>query len=73
MHGARPGKPYPVFIAGIKYRSVLRAAETIGLSQVWLQKSIDASGGGPVVIKRQMVVSGAWVRRRVDMLLEGEN
>jgi hypothetical protein len=73
MDGARPGKPYPVFIAGIKYRSVLRAAETVGLSQVWLQKSIDASGGKPVVVRRQMVVSEAWVRRRVGILLEAEN
>jgi hypothetical protein len=70
MRGARPGSPYPIFIAGIKYRSVLSAAEQVGLSQVWLQKSIDSSGGGPVIVKRQMVVPEAWVRGRINALME---
>ena len=70
MRGAKPGSPYPIFIAGIKYRSVLSAAETVGLSQVWLQKSLESSGGGPVIVRRQMVVPASWVRGRVDALTE---
>jgi hypothetical protein len=73
MRGARPGSPYPIFIAGIKYRSVLKAAETLGITQPWLQRSLDASGGWPVIVKRQMVVPEAWVRRRVDALREAVN
>jgi hypothetical protein len=63
---AIPGSPCPVFVAGIKYRSVSTAAIECGISQVWLNNSIKKNNGAPVVIKNQMVVTWSWARGRME-------
>jgi hypothetical protein len=61
-----PGSSCPVFVAGIKYRSVSMAAIECGISQVWLNNSIKKNNGAPVVVKNQMVVTWSWVRGRIE-------
>jgi hypothetical protein len=59
------GAQCPVFVAGIKYKSIFKASLETEISTVWLTKSIQKSGGGPVVVKKQMVVTDFWVRHRI--------
>jgi hypothetical protein len=40
------------------------------ISGVWIWKMLKASGGFPVVIKRQMVTTERWVKYRVHNLQE---
>jgi hypothetical protein len=62
---ATPGSRCPVFVAGIKYRSIFEAALETETSQLWLTKSIRRGNGAPVVVKKQMVVTEFWVRERI--------
>ena len=59
---ATSGSPYPVFIAGIKYRSILEAAEITGISWRWLYVSVEKNNGAPVVVRDKFIVSDFWVR-----------
>jgi hypothetical protein len=61
----KTGRPFPVFIAGIHYRSVFEASIETGISGVWILKSLKSSGGFPVVIRRLMVVAEHWVNKTV--------
>jgi hypothetical protein len=61
---AVPGSPRPVFVAGVRYRSIFEAAWETGISQVWLNNSIKKSDGAPVVVKNQCVVTEFWARAR---------
>ena len=38
------------------------------ISGVWMWKMLKASGDFPVVIKRQMVATERWVKRRIKTL-----
>lgn len=67
---ANTGTPQPVFIAGIRYKSIFEAMIETDISGVWMWKMLKASGGFPVVIKRQMVATERWVKRRVHNLRE---
>ena len=58
------GRPLPVFIAGIRYRSIFEAANETQLSFRWLYKSIEKNHGAPAVIKSQFIVADFWVRER---------
>jgi hypothetical protein len=60
-----PGRRSPVFIAGIEYGSIYRAARETGISAVWLIKSIKINNGAPVVVKNQMAVTRFWIRERI--------
>jgi hypothetical protein len=62
---AIPGSPCPVFVGGIEYGSIYGAALETEISAVWLTKSIKKSSGAPVVVKKQMVVTSAWVCGRM--------
>jgi hypothetical protein len=66
-----PGSPYPVFVAGIRYRSVFEASIETDISGVWIWKTLKASDGFPVLIKRQMVATEQWVHGRVKALKGG--
>ena len=59
------GSACPVFIGGIKYRSIFEAALETEMSAVWLNNSIKKNGGAPVIVKKQMVVTDFWVRQRI--------
>jgi hypothetical protein len=65
------GSPQPLFIAGIRYKSIFEAAIETNISSVWIFKMLKASGGFPVLIKRRMVATERWVRGRVKALKEG--
>jgi hypothetical protein len=62
---ATPGSRCPVFVAGIKYRSIFEAALQTEISQFWLTKSIKRNNGAPGVVKNQMVITEFWVMERV--------
>jgi hypothetical protein len=63
---AMPGSPCPVFVAGIKYKSVSKAAIECEISQVWLANSIKKNDGAPIIVKNQFIVTDFWVRARID-------
>jgi hypothetical protein len=63
---AIPGSPCPVFVSGIEYKSIYRAALETRISAIWLTNSIKKNNGAPVVIKNQMVVTRSWVSGRID-------
>jgi hypothetical protein len=66
--GEMAGRPFPVFIAGIRYRSVFAASVEAGISEVWILKTLKSSGGFPVVIKRLMVATEKWARERAALI-----
>ena len=59
---AVPGKGCPVFVAGLKYPSISAAALEIDISPNWLIVALQEKHGGPVVAKKQFVVTEAWVK-----------
>jgi len=65
-----PGAPYPIFIAGIRYKSIFEASIEAEISSGWIWKMLKASGEFPVLIKRQMVATEHWVRTRIASLKE---
>jgi hypothetical protein len=68
-YGALPtGTAQPIFVAGVRYKSIFEAWIETGISNVWIWKMLKASGGFPVVIRRQMVAPEHWVKRRVNNL-----
>jgi hypothetical protein len=66
------GLPQPVYIAGIRYRSMFNAALESGISSVWIWKMLKVSDGFPVLIKRRMVATESWVRGRVRLMENAE-
>jgi hypothetical protein len=67
--GALPaGTARPVFVAGVRYKSIFEAWIETGISNVWIWKMLKASDGFPVVIRRQMVAPEHRVKRRVNNL-----
>jgi hypothetical protein len=54
----------------IRYKSIFEASIETDISSVWIFKTLKASGGFPVMIKRQMVATEHWVRGRVRALKE---
>jgi hypothetical protein len=65
---SKPGFPYPVFIAGIKYTSLFSAWAETGISQTSLSIGLKKKSGGPCKIKRCIVVLESWVLNRVENL-----
>jgi hypothetical protein len=55
---------HPVFIAGIKYSSLFEADLDSGIRAVSIWKGLKRSGGGPVQIRKALVVMEAWVTFR---------
>jgi hypothetical protein len=60
--------PASVFIAGIKYRSLFDADLGSGIRSVSIWKALKKSGGGPVMIRGEMVVLETWVNTRIDFI-----
>jgi hypothetical protein len=60
--------PAAVFIAGIKYRSLFDADLDSGIRSVSIWKALKKSGGGPVMIREEMVVLEAWVNTRIEFI-----
>jgi hypothetical protein len=59
------GSAQPIFIAGVRYKSMFLAAIETDISTVWIYKMLKASRGFPVLIKRHMVATERWVQERV--------
>jgi hypothetical protein len=62
-----PGSPCPVFLAGLKYRSIFEAADCAGIAPTWVNTCLLKSGGAPVIIKNQIVVTDFWVQGRIKI------
>jgi hypothetical protein len=60
--------PAAVFIAGIKYRSLFEADLDSGIRSVSIWKALKRSGGGPVMIRGEMVVLEAWITARIEFI-----
>jgi hypothetical protein len=60
--------PASVFIAGIKYRSLFDADLDSGIRSVSIWKALKKSGGGPVMIREEMVVLETWVNARIEII-----
>ena len=66
MAYAIPGSPCPVYIAGILYPSIFKAADETAITQRWLNVLIKENDGAPIVIKNQVIVTDFWVRARLE-------
>jgi hypothetical protein len=62
------GQPQPVFVAGVRYRSIFEASIETDISATWISLMLKASGGFPVLIKRHMVAPEQWVHSRVSYI-----
>jgi hypothetical protein len=60
--------PAAVFIAGIKYQSLFDADINSGIRSVSIWKALKKNGGGPVMIRGEMVVLEAWVNTRIKTI-----
>jgi hypothetical protein len=65
---AQPGKSRPVYVAGIKYKSVFDAAIWCGFTQPGLFNAIKKHCGAPCLVKRNFVVLESWVKTRLEKL-----
>jgi hypothetical protein len=63
---AAAGRPCPVFMAGIEYRSILKVGEKTGLAPSWLTRVIKKNNGAPVVVKGRVVVIKHWIQKRMN-------
>jgi hypothetical protein len=63
---ATAGSPCPVFMAGIEYRSILKAGEETGMAPAWIARVIKKNNGGPVVVKGQVIVIKRWIQERMN-------
>lgn len=66
MSYATPGSRCPVFMAGVKYRSITDAATEADISQRWLHVQIKENDGAPLVVKNQFIVTEFWVNERIE-------
>jgi hypothetical protein len=62
---------HPVFVAGIKYPSLFDADLDSGIRAVSIWKGMKKSGGGPVQIRKALVVMESWVTIRAAKIREG--
>jgi hypothetical protein len=60
--------PAAVYIAGIKYRSLFDADLDSGIRSVSIWKALKRNGGGPAMIRGEMVVLEAWVNTRLKTI-----
>jgi hypothetical protein len=70
MKGKKTGAAQPIFVAGVRYKSIFEAMVETGISNVWMWKMLKASGGYPVSIRRNIVATERWVKYRVKNLRE---
>ena len=57
---------HPVFVGGIKYPSLFDANFDSGISSVSIWKALKRHGGGPVQIRKTLVVMECWVITRTN-------
>jgi hypothetical protein len=62
--------PASVYIAGIKYRSLFDADLDSGIRSVSIWKALKRNGGGPVMIRGELVVLETWVNTRIKIIRE---
>jgi hypothetical protein len=60
--------PAAVFIAGIKYQSLFEADVNSGIRSVSIWKALKKNGGGPVMIRGEMVVLETWINTRIEFI-----
>jgi hypothetical protein len=60
--------PAAVFISGIKYRSLFDADLDSGIRSVSIWNALKKSGGGPAMIRGEMVVLETWVNTRIEVI-----
>ncbi|MDR3138447.1 MAG: hypothetical protein LBT95_02110 [Treponema sp.] len=60
--------PAAVYIAGIKYRSLFDADLDSGIRSVSIWKALKKTGGGPVMIRGEMVVLETWINTRLEII-----
>jgi hypothetical protein len=60
------GSARSVFIAGIRYKSLFKAANETGISQTWLSMMLASTAGAPVIIKKQFIVSCDWIDKQYN-------
>jgi hypothetical protein len=68
MKESAAGCACPLFVAGVRYKSIFEASIETDISSVWIFKTLRLSGGFPVLIKRHMVATEHWVNSRVQAL-----
>jgi hypothetical protein len=68
MKSASAGSRFSIFVAGIQYRSISEAALTTGLEYRGLYKRIEGGGGAPMLVRKQIVVSELWVKKRIGVV-----
>jgi len=56
----------PVFIGGIKYPSLFDAGLDSGINSVSIWKALKKQAGGPVQIRKTLVVLERWVTSRAN-------
>ncbi|MCL2410099.1 MAG: hypothetical protein FWC97_00505 [Treponema sp.] len=57
------GSPCPVYLGGIRYRSICDASFQTGVSSVWMLKRLKDSKGAPVFIRGTALVECEWVKQ----------
>jgi hypothetical protein len=60
-------------MAWIKYRSIYEAANCAGIAPTWVNQCLIKSGGGPVVIRGQFIVTEFWCKQRIEGLKHERN
>lgn len=60
----------PVFVGGIKYPSLFDASFDSGIHSVSIWKAVKRQGGGPVLIRKTLVVMESWVTGRTKNVKE---
>ena len=62
MHSTRTiGKPSPIYVGGILYKSIFVAEVESSISAPWIRKRLKDSEGKPVFIRGTAVVERKWV------------
>ena len=59
------GKPSPIYVGGILYKSFFEAEVESGVSALWMRKRLKDSEGKPVLIRGTAVVEKKWVLDRL--------
>lgn len=64
-----PPNYMPVYIDGVRYKSLFAAGIDGDISFRWLSQRLAESNGAPVKIKNHLVVFESWVREHPECLL----
>jgi hypothetical protein len=59
----KAGSAEPIFISGIRYKSIFKSGWETGLSINWILSRIKEAGGEPVMIKGHFIVLEKWFEK----------